>query len=464
MTNPFPVDTVPWRVLLLRRNATEVLTLETDSGLVLPEIEIPQGCRVPKSLNQAIRERWNVVGFSLFPLTLPQNSVPRFYVVEALEHDAPPEATRWLNSNQAALSSFCERSDFEAIQTLNQQLSASTQHGRPGPFAKPGWLGACRQWMAECLKSIPLQLTGGFVQCNASPTFSLIRFETNEKAVWFKAVGPPNTREYDLTLFLSARLPEFLPEILAAKPEWNAWLALEADGSTLSQTSQLADWIQSVRALASLQRASETLATEFLDRHARDVRPNMLVAAVPPYIRLISELMARQVELHPPRLVESEIQQLKCDLLDAINRMTEDNTPDAVLHLDLNPDNVVVCAGRTCFLDWAEGSVGNPWLSFAYFIEHFRRHFLDAERAIPVLTLEYLKAWQPDLPLEPAQVALANVALVALFAYAISCGLDLQTIQPNRSLAGYHRSLARRMKRYAEKIRSDSLTIAEVIA
>jgi len=43
-----------------------------------------------------------------------------------------------------------------------------------------------------------LRLSGEFRQLNASPTFALLRLETTGQALWFKAVGEPNLREFPI--------------------------------------------------------------------------------------------------------------------------------------------------------------------------------------------------------------------------------------------------------------------------
>jgi hypothetical protein len=464
MPNTFPANTVTWRVLLLRRNASEFLALEKDCRLVLPEIEIPQGCRASRSLNDYIKERWKIDAYSLYPLYPPASPASRFYAVEALQYHAdPPEPSRWLSLSAVDPSCFFDPTDFQAIEAWNHRYSNPGETHQVGPFAKPGWLFACRDWVSECLEATPLRPTGAFVQCNASPTFSLIRFETERAAVWFKAVGEPNLREYALTVLLHSELPSYAPQILGTKPEWHAWLTLEADGVPLSQTSEFPSWRRAVRDLAAMQKESHDLIDRLLQSGARDVRTCVLLSRVDGFFSLVRELMARQVQERPSRLTESEIDSVEEDLCEALAFLERDGMPDSLLHLDLHPDNIITLAEITIFLDWAEGSVGHPFLSFAYFLEHFRRHFLDPERGIDTLTREYFAVWDPEDSRDNGK-SLAASTLVALFAYAVSSGADRDKILRDPTLAGYYRSLARRMKRYGERVRSEAASFREVIA
>ena len=49
---------------------------------------------------------------------------------------------------------------------------------------------------------------------------------------------------------------------------------------------------------------------------------------------------------------------------------------DTVGHMDLSPANIFGTTGRAVFLDWAEAFVGDPFFSFEYLLQHFRRKFL----------------------------------------------------------------------------------------
>jgi len=59
-----------------------------------------------------------------------------------------------------------------------------------------------------------VRLTGKFRQLNASPTFSLIRLETNGVALWFKATGKPNEHELAIALSLARLFPRYVPRVL----------------------------------------------------------------------------------------------------------------------------------------------------------------------------------------------------------------------------------------------------------
>jgi hypothetical protein len=129
---------------------------------------------------------------------------------------------------------FRDPCDFQAVRQAIAQSMAYAQDPPRGPFGRLGWSPELKQWVQEEIATHGLHLNGRFRQLNASPSFSLIRFETNGPAVWFKAVGAPNQREYPVTLALARLFSQFLPQIVATRPEWNGWLALEAQGRSFT--------------------------------------------------------------------------------------------------------------------------------------------------------------------------------------------------------------------------------------
>ena len=80
-------------------------------------------------------------------------------------------------------------------------------------FHALGWFSELRNWIESVVEPIGLHVNGRFRQLNASPSFSLIRFETDGPALWFKAVGEPNQREFTITCPLAQLFPDYLPRM-----------------------------------------------------------------------------------------------------------------------------------------------------------------------------------------------------------------------------------------------------------
>jgi hypothetical protein len=456
MSESTPVNSVSWRVLLLGRNASELLVFERESGLFLPTVEIPAHCRTAQALNANIKARWGLDVYSLYPIEMVDTGpAVRYHVVEALHQDSEvPHSARWVSVRDARSLCFRESSDSGAVQTWHGRLARKEINTSHPPFDKPGWFPAVKGFVQGAIRNLPLRLTGAFLQYNASPSFSLVRFATDGEAVWFKAVGEPNTREFSLTVFLSSILPAFTPRVLATQPLWNAWAMPEIAGLPLAQTEDLSAWCNAARDLARMQIASIEMTENIIRCAPRDVRTVALLGQVKPFFTLMREWMDRQTKTSPARLSQSELEQLECDTRDALLALQQERIPDTLGHLDLNPENVMTGNGGTVFLDWAEGCVGHPFFSFAHLLEYFLRTLGNNASEKSALIRAYLDVWEPFRGTDAPVRTLSTSIFLAIFAHAVSTDLwrdDRRMLEP--ATAGYYRSLARRMKRYRDRAR-----------
>ncbi|SRR5579871_1876314 len=465
MATSVPTNMEVWRIVLLRRNACEFMVFETDSALRLPAVEIPQFSRVALELNARIKTLWGLDVYSHYPIpSVDASHTARYHVVEALPFgDATPETARWISLCDGGNFLFSDRSDFAAVRTWLAGLSERNTNGGLLPFEKPGWFFALEELVQDAVRNIPLTLNGAFLQFTAGTSCSLIRFGTDREAVWFKAVGEPNSREFPLTILLSSRLQDYLPRILATQPHWNAWIMPAVPGIPLSEAEDPSLWCHAARDLARLQIASVEIVSDVLDLKARDVRTETLLKRVQPFFASMRMLMEQQTKNAPPRVLPSEMETLESDTREALLALQQERIPDTVGNLDLNPDNVIALSRSTVFLDWAETSVGHPFFSLAHLLEHHRacgRNPVDRDdRLAPMYLAECRKHWSLSNP----DRSLCLAVFLAVFAHAVSTDAwrDGSALRDSR-LAGYYRSLTRRMKSYADRLRNGASSISEM--
>ena len=466
MATPVPANMEVWRIVLLRKNACEFLVFETDSALRLPTVEIPAYSRVALELNSRIKTLWGLDVYSLYPIPSADGPQPtRYYVVEALPFgDAAPETARWISLYDVENFFHSDRSDFAAIQTWRASLSERNTNGSLRPFEKPGWLFALKDLLQDALRKIPLTINENFVQFTAGTSCSLIRFETNREAVWFKAVDEPNSREFPLTVLLSSKLQGYLPRILATQPNWNAWVMPAIPGIPLSEAEDSSVWYNAARDLARLQIASVGIVGDVLELEPRDVRTETLLERIQPFFAVVGMLMEQQTKSAPPRVLPSELETLESDTREALLALQREPVPDTVGNLDLNPDNVIALPQSTVFLDWAEASVGHPFFSLAHLLEHRRASATspekgDDDRLVATYLAECVKHWSLSNP----NRILCLAVFLAVFAHAVSTDAwrDGRALRDSR-LAGYYRSLTRRMKSYADRLRNGASCASEM--
>jgi hypothetical protein len=440
------------RLVILDRDGTEVLVVPEGDRMVLPSVAIPPWQRLAESLAAAVKSAWGQEIICLFTLEIsltPENGERADYQVA--EHwraaAAPQKPILWEAISGLSEHSFADHFDYSAI-TRSVAKCRAERREPTGPFARLGWFANVRDWVENAIAPRGLHLSANFRQLNASPSFSLVRFETGGQSVWFKAVGEPNRREFAITCLLAELFPSYLPPLLAIRPDWNAWLAGEIDGANLGETQEVAMWEQVATALATLQIESMDHTARVIAAGARDQRANALADRICPFAEVMATLMQRQTKVPPAIMTGKELLQLGDRIQSALDVLSSFDIPDALGHSDLNPWNIIVSRDACAFLDWAEAYVGNPFFSLQYLLEHFRHTKVTEAGAEARIIESYCRPWRQVVASAVINEALGLAPLLAVFAYAV--GTDVWTDEKRigeAATAGYLRSLTRRMSR-----------------
>ena len=358
----------------------------------------------------------------------------------------PSNEMRWLPLDSIAEQSFVDEQDRVAITDTIRQMAGFQSGESIGPFGRPGWIEELVCWAQRESEPYGLRLTGKFRQLNASPTFSLVRLETNAQAVWFKAVGEPNLREFGISLALAKLFPGFVPTVISPHPSWHGWLTTEFPGSTLDEVSDSSAGERAAQTLAELQMASVGKADHLLQAGCRDLRVAGLLTLVAPFMEVMSQLMAQQQKTPPAILSRKDLQRLGRQIEGALSAWAQLHIPDTLGHLDFNSGNILCSADQCVFLDWAEAYVGPPFLTLQYLREHLvRLRPADFGLAVDVVKV-YETKWRQILSSENVSAAMNFVPLLAVFVYGAGpeSWRNPTMLREPRS-AGYFRSLTRRM-------------------
>ncbi|MBI3476434.1 MAG: phosphotransferase [Acidobacteria bacterium] len=441
-----------YRLLMLRNSGSELLVASQRPPFTLPCVEIPKWERVAENLSEAVRKRYGLSAICLFtpePSDATANGEPPLYQVMETREAAtvPSNEMRWLPLDSISNQPFADEQDLIAITDMLRQITRFRSGEACGPFGRPGWIEELVSWVERETEPYGLRLTGNFRQLNASPTFSLIRLETNAQAVWFKAVGEPNLREFSISAALAKLFPGFVPTVIAPHAAWHGWLTTEFPGSTLDEASDSSAWERAAHALAELQIVSVGHTDLLLDAGCRDLRVPSLLTLVDPFIEVMSQLMEQQQKTPPAALGRGELLTLGTQIKETLSELAELDIPDTLGHLDFNPGNILCSADQCVFLDWAEAYVGPPFPTFQYLLEHLYQtathRALDSERLVD----HYAARWL--CLVSPSAVAAAQrmMPLVSVFACAVASDWIEALPRRDERFAGYLRSLTRRMQR-----------------
>jgi aminoglycoside phosphotransferase (APT) family kinase protein len=290
-----------------------------------------------------------------------------------------------------------------------------------------------------------------------------MRFETTGPAVWFKAVGKPNSREFNIVSVLATLFPTYVPPIIAVHPEWNGWLAMEVEGTSPDADSDFSTWKTISVRLAELQIASLHEVPRLISAGCRDVRVSSLLNSTDEFFAIMDKLMKQQVKTPPSILTSGELFDLRKRIKEILSPFAASGIPDTLNHLDFNPGNIFVSGERCTFIDWAEAAIGHPFLTFQYLLEHLTRLRPEYAHRREELVSAYAYQWEGFAPPSTVSHSLALAPLIAVFAYAVSSGTWRQPETfASPSVAGYFRSLVRRMKREADALENRSLECTPV--
>jgi Ser/Thr protein kinase RdoA (MazF antagonist) len=461
MCTPTQLDHDLFRILLYRKDESEILLETTWEGFRLPVLSVPAHRRTAEEVTAAIRNAWNLETYCLFPLSgsaRPQSLV-RDQAVEACYPSCGcPAGMEWLPVVSLSEGVFQSPSDFTAVENSLRTFEQYRRDELPGFFGKPGWLRVVTKWVEAQAVAAGLCLTSKFRQLNASPAFSLLRFETDGRALWFKAVGEPNLPEYSITLKLAAEFPEFVPHILGSRPEWNAWLSLEAEGSELDASSPAHVWEIAAENLALLQIASLSRRFELIEAGCKDLRLWALRAMVDPFFDSMTHVMGRQTKLSPAPLSRHELLSLGRKIKSTLEELEADGLPNTLGHVDMNPGNVVASDTRCVFLDWAQAYVGPPLFSFQYLLQHWRQRYPADQVSEASFVSRYARLWRPFATSEQIAISSELAPLLATFAYAVGGATWQKTENITSETASYLRSLVRRMKGEADMLSKGNFT------
>jgi Phosphotransferase enzyme family len=441
------------RLIVFRGSGSEIL-LSAESGAAgLPVISIPRYTRIAQSVSEAAQEQWNIAIYSLF--SLPPRECPgetsRYQLAALRSTTSILPNMAWVAPRSLTPEGFRDPQDYAALQEAVELVQNYSKNPTNGFFARPGWLEEVLGRTQAEAYSLGLVPTGRFHQLNAGPTFSLIRMETNDRALWLKAVGQSHIHEFRITMELSRLFPKFLPRIVAKWEEQNAWLMIEAEGSHPDQSSARSVWVRVATALARLEIASMGRGLHLIDLGCRDVRVCTLRILLPPFVEAMTELMQQQTKEEPSPLSRNELSALRAQLGEIFLKLEELAIPNILTHLDFNPGNIVVSRSSSTFLDWAEASVGPCFLTLQLLLEHVQRLIPDNPLLAPSIISAYRHEWSNCESSEALDEMLSASPLVAVSAYALNLwSSHNEKREMDKRTAGYLRSLTRRIKREAE--------------
>ena len=203
------LETEMFKVIVSRHLNSEVLLFPDGKSFALPAVPVPRWSRVTPQISEGILELSGIRTICLFYPDLQKTrneGSAQYMVAEPIDPSWKPTGLRWISRDDLwnSLSSSEEARSVENALATGDAYNAGASHGN---FARSGWFHELIAWTQKHLDRYGLTTTGEFRQLNCGPTFSLVRLETTGPAVWFKAVGEPNLREFPIATILANHFP-----------------------------------------------------------------------------------------------------------------------------------------------------------------------------------------------------------------------------------------------------------------
>jgi thiamine kinase-like enzyme len=438
------IEQIDYRLAFLLPQARQILASDASGIPTLPSIAISRWNRPVEQLTRLIRSTWNMQAIVLD--VLPGSSVSSpCAVIEVLTPDwrYADKGLRAVGPGDIDASSLGDQERLNLAGILTGSNTAL-------PLSRLGWIYEAQQWIRASVRDHDIRFNGEIQQFQAGGNFALIRFGTLEGCgYWLKATGSPNAHEFSITMKLAQYFPHFLPPVVAAREDWNAWVMEEA-GSPIRECMNLPALVQAVDALSALQKQSILHAKLLLNAGCADRSVAVLQSNLEELIEYLDEAMEKQLPAKVQPLDKTQLSNLQSALNDACLRMQDIEIPDALIHIDINPGNVLFDGTRSVFIDWAEAAIGNPLVTFEHLAAHLAREGQQTEAWLPILKAQYRKQWLDLLSESKIDRAFALAPLLAVATYLYGRGDWLRS--PRRHDCGFQaqaRSLARHMHRAA---------------
>jgi hypothetical protein len=359
----------------------------------LPRLELIRWKRIAPQIRSECLSRWglNVIVIDILPGNLKGDGL---ILAKASLRRGGREARlalTWLPIEDIPAEDLSPP-EFELL--LN--LSSHGASGR-GRFSSLHWMDAAFEWIRVEIPALRKNDFSSIEQLTASASSALFSLTSSAGTrYWFKA---GSASEYRLTAMLGDRSQSFLPEIVALKEDWNAWLTRDS-GTALDERDLHPPrfFVSAARRFAELQRSS----LGFMDDLRTVVSFDQSVLGIRQSFERVLPILCEAMHTHdlsrPAPFDAKCIHGLSIQLTDLLIHLEHLSIPDTLTHDDLHLGNILFQNEGCTFIDWAEGSVGIPFLA----LEQLRLHAVSVPNIWREAINAYCAAWSGCLT--PSQI------------------------------------------------------------
>jgi hypothetical protein len=407
-----------YRLAFILPHSRQVLGIRDLDGIGLPRLEIPTWERSALQLTRRIEEKWRIKGVILNILSTPSWPSP----CALIEIRSPSWGFEQNGLSPIGCDDLDDTSlDVDERRTITAILN--DENLSAVPFARLGWIDEARHWIEGVLPGVASRLRDDVQQYNAGGNYALAHFTTERgDGYWLKAVGAPNTCEFPITKALYAHLPEFLPRLIAIREDWAAWVTAEM-GRPLRDCLSLKTLERAVITLATLQKQSARYVAVLLSAGCADRRISVLGVSLDKLSDHIEETIEHDpVTTAADRPGSYQLRQLRRSMRIACEIVQEQEIPDCLVHIDLNPGNILIDESKGSFIDWAEAYIANPFFTFEHLWADCANENPQVKSWAPHLRALYRAQWLDQIPEKKLDRVLSCAPLLSIAAHLCGTG------------------------------------------
>ena len=356
------LDEIEYRVVLVDPGSRRILVHTEGLAARLLRVSIPTGARVARQLRMKLLRQWGIETVILDILFASEGGTA-CVIAELLAANSPFHfpAMRAIEISNDELS---EQERTHLLRVLRDEARS--------PFCRIGWMTEAIAWV-ECATGQRLCREAGVEQHNAGGEFALLHLSMESgQSYWLKATGVPNTHERHVTRTLSTLCSTSLPHFVAEKREWNGWL-MTGEAWALTSLPQDPDQLllllgRATQSLAEIQIETAGKESLLFGAGAFDQRLDIIRANANILFASIQEAMSLQTSTKVPRIDAPRLKEMQELLEKACDRIERLGFPSTILHGDMNLSNLIFTDDRCQFIDWCEGYVGHPLITFQHLL------------------------------------------------------------------------------------------------
>lgn len=322
----------------------------------------------------------------------------RVYALESHSPNwTPPTGARWVDRAELDELTLAVPGHRPVLETWFSEIESGDIPVLRVPWARLGWFDTAVTWIQHQLMQRGSMIIGPVEQVHVRLWSCVLRVDTTDGPLYFKAAAPYFGYEPLLTQLLAELWPMHLPGILSVDTDRH-WVLMEDAGvqlRSLSNVRAIACWEEVLTLFARMQIESVAHLDVLLACGCPDRRLNMLP-------QLFENLLADRSAMLIGReggLTEADYAQLRASapqIRQMCAELASYKVPEALHHDDFHPGNIMACDGRDgryIFFDWAESALAHPFYSLIIVLR-YAKLVLDFEDAALVRMRDtYLQAW-----------------------------------------------------------------------